>query len=59
MSKYYVYVTNCSEHNHMYVYDTLEQAVRECEYASKHNTCILIRGTKVDWEKKLKKGGKK
>lgn len=49
--KYYVYVTNCSNHNHMYEYDNLEEAKRHCEGSSEHNTCILIKGRKIKWEK--------
>lgn len=56
--KYYVYVTNCSEHNHMFTHDTLESAIRQCEFASKNNTCILIKGTQFDWEKKKRKKNK-
>lgn len=56
--KYYVYVTNCSEHNHMFTHDTLESAIRQCEFASKNNTCILIKGTEVNWEKKSKQNKK-
>ena len=56
--KYYVYVTNCSEHNHMFTHDTLESAIRQCEFASKNNTCILINGTEGYWEKKSKQNKK-
>ena len=49
--KYYVYVTNCSNHNNMYEYDNLVDAKKFCEYASEHNTCILIKGNKVNWKK--------
>lgn len=53
--KYYVYVTNCSNHNHMYEHDNLQSAIKQCEFASEHNTCILIKGTEIDWKKKVKK----
>lgn len=53
--KYYVYVTNCSNHNFMTVHETLESALRHCESANAHNTVILVKGTEIDWKKKLTK----
>ena len=53
--KFFVYVTNCSNHNFIYEHDNLHSAVEQCKYASQHNTCVLIKGTVVDWEKKVKK----
>lgn len=53
--KYYVYVTNCSNHNFMRAHDTLESALAHCKSASEqHNTAILIKGTEIDWKKKVK-----
>lgn len=48
--KYYVYITNCSNRNHMYEYDNLEDAKRHCKDASEHCTCTLIKGTKIKWK---------
>lgn len=48
--KYYLYITNASEHNYMFEYDNLEDAKKHAINASYHNTCILIKGTKVKWE---------
>lgn len=48
--KYYVYVTNSSNHNHMYTHDDLHSAIKQCKYTSEHNTCILIKGTRIDWK---------
>ena len=49
--KYYVYVTNASNHNHMFTHDDLHSAIEQCKYASEHSTCILIKGTKIDWKR--------
>lgn len=49
--KYYVYVTNACNHNFIYEHDTLHSAIEQCKYASEYNTCILIKGTKLDWRK--------
>lgn len=52
--KYFVYVTNASNHNFIYEHDDLHSAVEQCKYASKHNTCILIKGNKIDWKSRTK-----
>ena len=53
--KYFVYVTNCSNHNQIFEHDNLQSALEQCKFASEHNTCVLIKGTKIDWKKKVKK----
>lgn len=51
--KYYVYITNCSEHNWMCVFDNKADAIKCCEEVSTqtHNTAILIKGTEINWKK--------
>lgn len=53
--KYFVYITNCSDHNWMRTFDNLTDALQCCEDVSQHNTAILIKGTKINWETKIKK----
>ena len=52
--KYFVYVTNCSNHVNIFEHDNLQSALEQCKYVSKNNTCVLIKGTKIDWKKKVK-----
>ena len=49
--KYFVYITNASNHNHLYEYDNLADAKKHCAGASENNTCILIKGNKINWMK--------
>lgn len=51
--KYYVYITNASNHNIMYEHDSLYSAVEQCKCASEHNTCKLIKGTEINWKNKI------
>ena len=55
MKTYFVYVTNCSNHNSIYRHDNLADAVRTCQSVSKHNTAVLIEGKQLDWKKLEKK----
>ena len=52
---YFVYITNCSEHNWMRTFDKLSDALRCCEEVSQHNTPILIKCTKLNWKNQQKK----
>ena len=49
--KYFVYTTNCSNHNYMKEFNNIDDALKYCKSASIHNTCILIKGEKIDWKK--------
>ncbi len=43
--KYYVYVTNASNHNFLHEFDTLYDAERFCRSASEYYTCYIIKGS--------------
>ncbi len=50
--KYYVYVTNASNHNFLHEFDTLYDAERMCEDASRHNSCYIIKGSEKQFYKR-------
>ena len=52
---YFVYITNCSEHNWMRKFNNLDDALQCCEEVSQHNTPILIKGTALNWKNQCKK----
>lgn len=51
--KYYLYITNASNHNLMLEYDDIEDAKKHAINASYHNTCILIKGTEINWKNNI------
>lgn len=53
--KYYVFVTNASNHNFLYEFDTLYEAERMCEDASHHNSCYIIEGKEKRFYRRKKK----
>lgn len=50
--KYYVYVTNASNHNFLHEFDTRYKAEKFCDDASYHNSCYIIKGSDKQFYKR-------
>lgn len=53
--KYYVYVTNASNHNSLHKFNSLHEADELCKDASYHNSCYIFKGEDMKFYKRKEK----